>query len=416
MNPSRRAWLAGSLQTVIAAAGPSVRSEVFLRSAASGTAVMAYAYYTRKRGGAMVSIEQRWSSSDIIDSAYYRYSRDYGLTWGAPQQRITSERVEDGVRRRHLHGGWVDPHTGRFIEFWLEAVVPTGDPIEALRHWRIHYSIDGRPARQVIHRGAAYTLEHWLPGVHVGQNCAMLGDVSTEPLGRPDGSFLVPIDITPLAADGKLANPGGGYTYHDCAILHARWRRAELEWQMSSTIEADPSRTTRGVSEPTIAALAGDRLMLVMRGSNDRKPELPSCRWVSYSKDGGWTWSAPQPWTFNDGSELFSPSACSQLLAHSNGKLYWLGNITPANPRGNRPRYPFCIAEVDRKSGLPIRERVTMIDTLRPGDDATLSLSNFYAREDRQTHEIYLHMTRLFTPAVGWRGDAMLYRISCGSI
>jgi hypothetical protein len=240
----------------------------------------------------------------------------------------------------------------------------------------------------------------------------MLGDVSTEPLAMSGGTFLVPVDITPLGPDGKLANPGGGYTYHDCAVLHGRWKGRDIEWRMSSRLIGDPARSTRGLSEPTVAALDKHRLMLVMRGSNDRKPTLPSWRWVSFSRDGGWTWTTPEPWTFDDGSPLFSPSACSQLLAHSNGKLYWLGNITPANPRGNRPRYPFCLVELNRKSGRPMRDRVLQIDMMQEGDDPTLSLSNFYAREDRESHEICLHMTRLVTPATGWRGDALLYRVT----
>jgi hypothetical protein len=41
-----------------------------------------------------------------------------------------------------------------------------------------------------------------------------------------------------------------------------------------------------------------------------------------------------------------------------------------------------------------------------------LSLSNFYAREDRRTHEIAVHMTRLFARPKSWAGDAYLYRIT----
>src|SRR5438034_10228014 len=59
-----------------------VTREVFLRSPAKGTAVMADAYYTEASGGAMVSIEHRFSRSDTVDAAYYRYSKDYGRTWG----------------------------------------------------------------------------------------------------------------------------------------------------------------------------------------------------------------------------------------------------------------------------------------------------------------------------------------------
>ena len=117
------------------------------------------------------------------------------------------------------------------------------------------------------------------------------------------------------------------------------------------------------------------------------------------------------PWTYHDKSSFYSPSSCSQLINHSDGKLYWLGNITPTNPRGNRPRYPFVIGEVDRESGLLIRDSVRTVDDKTPEDDPLLTLSNFYAREDRQTKGIAIHMTRLFALPSGWKGDAMLYKL-----
>ena len=41
-----------------------------------------------------------------------------------------------------------------------------------------------------------------------------------------------------------------------------------------------------------------------MRGSNDKKYHLPSYRWVSFSSDGGWKWSKPEPWTYTDGEAV----------------------------------------------------------------------------------------------------------------
>jgi hypothetical protein len=163
--------------------------------------------------------------------------------------------------------------------------------------------------------------------------------------------------------------------------------------------------------EPTIEFLEGGRLIMVLRGSNDKRPELPAHRWVSFSKDGGQLWSEPVPWTYDDGQAFFSPSSCSQLVRHSSGRLFWLGNLTPENPKGNRPRYPFVIGEVHSRSGLLIRSSVRTVDTLQPGEDPVLSLSNFYAREDRVTREIAVHMTRLFALPNNWAGDAYLYRV-----
>jgi hypothetical protein len=155
---------------------------------------------------------------------------------------------------------------------------------------------------------------------------------------------------------------------------------------------------------------------MVMRGSNDKNPQAFGGKWASFSKDAGRTWTSPQLWTYTDGARFYSPSACSQLVPHSSGRLFWLGNITPKNSEGNRPRYPFMIGEVDRQSGLLRKETVTVIDDRGPDDGELLALSNFFAREDRETHEIVVHMSRQGTKSTArkadFTADAFLYRIA----
>jgi hypothetical protein len=413
---SRRVFLA-----VPAAFAPKqtrpFRRERFLLSPAKGTAVMAYAFYTRPRGGEMISIEERWSRSDTVDFAWIRRSHDHGHTWTAPVARATGERRSEGVLRRHPRCGFVD-RQGYYVEFWNEGVLPSDNPLEGLRAWNIYFHVSRNGGRtfnsptQVIHAGAEFNASHPLPGVWTGKNCVMLGEMTSVPIQAPDGGILVPVEIAPLAPDGQLYNPAGAYTYTDAVVLLGKWQGAQLEWRASEPIRGDPAWSTRGMDEPTIEFLDEGRLLMVLRGSNDRHPELPGYRWFSVSHDGGIRWTAPQPWTYHDGQKFFSPSACSQLLRHSSGRLFWLGNITSENPRGNRPRYPFVMGEVDRVTGLLRRESIWTIDTLQPGEDPILSLSNFFAREDRLTHEIAVHMTRLFARTEDWAGDAYLYRIS----
>ena len=311
----------------LARAQGRVQRDVFLASPAKGTAVMAEAYYTRSHGGAMLSIEHRLSRSDTVDAAYYRTSRDYGRTWSAPVARSTGERRPAGMWRRHPRACHLDPRTGRFLEFWVEGVLPTDDPLEGMRQWNIFYTVDGGPARQLIHEGAEFDARHPLPGVYTGRNCVMLGDVASLPLTLPDGAILLPAITTPLRSDGQLFNPTGGYTYTDALVLHGHWRGKDLLWRAADPVKGDPLRSTRGMDEPTLARLADGRILMLLRGSNDRNPSLPGYRWMSYSTDGGWHWTEPQPWTYTTGEPFFSPSACSQLLRHSNGKLYWIGHI-----------------------------------------------------------------------------------------
>lgn len=402
--------LAGS---ALLPAAEQVRREVFLKSPGKGTAVMAYAFYTQPKGGEMASIEQRWSRSDTIDISYYRFSKDNGRTWSEPKAVPTGEKRPNGMWRKHSRAGFVDMRTGRYLEFWNEGVLPSDDPLEGMKQWGLYYKIgsEGAPI-PVIHEGREFNERHPLPGVFIGKNAVMLGDQTSAPYLAKDGSILLPLEISPLGPNGQLYNPTGGHTYTDAAILHGQWKGDRLVWRMSAYIKGDPGKSTRGMVEPTVMELADGRLIVVMRGSNDKRNALPSYRWISVSTDGGWKFSVPKPWTYDTGEAFFSPSSCSQLVKHSSGKLFWLGNLTPENPKGNRPRYPLVIGEVNAASGLLMKSTVRVVDTRQPGENEILTLSNFYAREDRETKEIALHMTRLFALPDGWEGDAMLYRIT----
>jgi hypothetical protein len=373
---------------------------------------MASAFYTKPTGGDMLSIEQRWSRSDTIDASYLRTSRDNGRTWSAPQMSPTGEKRPNGMWRKHPRAGFIDPHTRQYLEFWNEGVLPSDDPLEGMKIWTMRYRIgDKGPVQAVVHEGAEYSIEHCMPGVWLGKNAVMLGDSASIPVATGDGRILLPVEVSPLDKDGKLYNPAGGYTYSDAMVIHGRWQGGKLVWKASDRVIGDPARSTRGMVEPTVEALDDGRMMMVMRGSNDKNHALPSRRWISYSTDGGWKWTKPDPWTYSNGEPFFSPSSCSQLLKHSSGRLFWLGNITPENPKGNRPRYPFLVGEVDRKSGLLLKNTVRTVDDRQPGESEILTLSNFYAREDRETRNIALHMTRMFAFPDGWVGDAMLYHI-----
>jgi hypothetical protein len=371
---------------------------------------MAQAYYTRSSGGAMMSIEQRLSRSDTVDVAYYRYSRDHGVTWSSPTAQSTGERLREGMLRRHPRGGFLDRSSGRFIEFWVEGILPHDDPLEGMREWNIFYRWKAGDRHQIICDGTEFDSRHALPGLYTGKNMVMLGDVASVAV-NVGKSILLPAVITRLGADGALYNPTGGYTYTDAIVLHAGWKGDRLAWRASEPIQGDPERCTRGMDEPTIESLRDGRVLMVLRGSNDRNPSLPSHKWVSYSSDGGFRWTSPVPWTFDDRSLFYSPSACSQLLRHSSGRLYWVGHITPQNARGNRPRYPLWLGEVSNETGLLRRDSLIKIDDREPGDDETLMLYSIYAREDRRTHEIAIHASRIVTPGGVFGGDAMLYRV-----
>jgi len=397
---------------------------VFIPSPRKGVALHASCYYTMRDVPHLMSVHMEESRSDIADVAYLRHSDDNGRSWSEPVEWPCDFEATSGTGRRHPHGPYLDPATGRCLRVWTHGVLPSDDPLEGMRQWTIHYSVseDGgvteSAGRQIIHQGAEYDETHHLPGVTVGKNGAMMGDLGQRPLTREDGVIVVPIQVTPTGPDGEYFNPGRGFTYTDCMVLFGRWQAdGSLAWTASERIVADPERTTRGVIEPTMAHLADGSLLMVMRGSNDGNPDLPGYRWQSRSSDGGETWTVPEPWACTDGEPFFSPSACSQLIPYSDGRLLWMGNVCRENPRGNSPRYPMVLCEVERETGLVVRDSITVIDDRAPDESPHLTLSNFYVREDRETGELLLYMARLFARDFreagkeDWTTDALEQRI-----
>lgn len=162
---------------------------------------------------------------------------------------------------------------------------------------------------------------------------------------------------------------------------------------------------------------------MVMRGSNAGQPTLPSYRWSSISHDDGDTWSAPEPWGYEDGASFFSPSSMSSLIRHSSGRVFWAGNLSAEHCRGNDPRWPVVIGEVDPQSLRLRRSSVLELDTKRPEDAARgrelvkdfngrVDLSRFWLTEDRVTHELVITYPRAFGGYV--RSDWATVRVAVG--
>lgn len=390
--------------------------DIFIKAPRAGVSVTTNTFYTRPRGVDMMCVMTTASRSDTADTLARRFSTDNGRTWSEWESVSFITRTPTGVHRQYAQPGWADPETERLLVMVLEGTLPTDNPLEGMKHWVLRYrvSLDGGRTyavdEQVIQNGD-YTPDHPLEDVWVGKNSFMIGATTCRPIRTRHGHFLVPVQITPLGPGGEYYNPGGGYTYHETAVLIGKWQEDHrVLWDLSERVANDPAKSTRGCVEPTIAEMPDGRILMVIRGSNDVKPHLPGYKWYAISNDGGRHWTKPKPWTYSDGSHFFSPSSCSQLLRHSSGRYYWLGNISPDNPRGNSPRYPLVVGEIDPRSMLLVKDTVSEIDTRQPGEDADLQLSNFIAYEDRENGDVVLHVTRFFHSR-GWRGNAYIYRI-----
>lgn len=353
------------------------------------TSPLMHASYLRRTGLEMVKVGG--------------YSADNGLTWTAlPESPDYDSGLPHGYRRESFPI-LVDHATGRIVRVVPSMDTPGLDPnaIEppvALETYYLRYRVSSDGGRtypfdeQIVATGQ--TPENPFEGVYRGKNAIFMGDVGSQLISTREGKILIPAQACILGEDGKLASPGGGFTYTDVVILIGTWTAdGHLAWETAQRIQGDPARSTRGMIEPTLAEMPDGRILCVMRGSNggtkDPDCQLPSYKWYSVSTDGGDTWTAPQPWTYTDGATFYSPSAMSQLLVHSSGRAFWIGNVSPDNCRGNHPRHPLVIGEVDRESLLLIESSVVQVDDVQP-DEGDVNLSHWWGLEDRPTGDIII--------------------------
>ncbi|MCC7518990.1 MAG: exo-alpha-sialidase [Verrucomicrobiae bacterium] len=385
------------------------------RAPARGTVAYEFAYYTRPTGWDQLRLRHLELRDDIYDGGEFAFSNDNGRTWPEVQPYRMSDTTAQGVIRRNQRAGFVDPLNGRLLQLEMQGLLRNDHALDGLAAWHLRYRVSedgGRTAlveAPVVQDG--FTPTHPFAPIWVGKNAMMLCSNGAI-LRCQQGHLLVATQFTPLGTDGRLHNPGGGYTWTEVLLLFGHWQDdGRIQWKTGSRLGIGPDRSTRGLIEPTLTQMPDGRILMVLRGSNDAHAQLPGHKWHCISNNGGRIWTAPQPWRYSDGTPFFSPSSCSQFLTHSSGRRFWLGNLCPSNPAGSHPRYPLVAGEVDPVSLGLIRESLCLVDTRQPDDPPSLMLSNFYAHEDRASGELVVWMTRMTAEHGELNGDVYLYRI-----
>lgn len=235
-------------------------------------------------------------------------------------------------------------------------------------------------------------------GVKIGRNGYTIPLTSPFVKGS-NGEILIPVHLHPWDEERQMIyNPADAYLFGDSGVLIGEWTadRSDLRWKFGEWLRIDHRLSTRGLFEPSIVELSPGHFAMVMRGSNLKKPDLPSYAWLSFSSDYCRTWTTPKPFSYSDGQPFFVPAACSTLFRSVfNQKLYWIGNICDQNPSGNHPRYPLVMGRVDEKKFGLIRESVVVIDhRVANREDLSVELSNYKILECPDTPEIVVAVTR----------------------
>ena len=185
--------------------------------------------------------------------------------------------------------------------------------------------------------------------------------------------------------------------------LLGTWNAQErtYEWKACDQPITVPHRLSgRGLEEPAIATLTNGDLLLSMRGANicdgpdpwRGTVESPGRAWYCVSTDGGHSWGSVSDLRYDTGEQFFSPSAMAKLIRSTKtGKLYWLGDIPRTPPRGDNPRYPLVLAEVEETIPALKKDSVAVIEDRDPTRQSEIvGFSNFSLLEDRETLDLEL--------------------------
>jgi len=391
-----------------------VYKKIFVKPPYKGVSINCALSYVDKDTFKMVRICTFQNLSDRPSQQYISYSTNNGMDWNAGKLLNKYKVVKDGTIR-YSTMPWLDEDKGILFLFHHTIYMKNDEVLTGLYGRKIfyQYSKDGGNTftefSQIIESGREFDEKHYMRDVWYGRNSASIGNI---PIKLSANEILLPLYYFPLDRNGRLYNPIGAYTYTNVVFLHGFWRNKYIEWISSDPITIDPYKSTRGLSEPAVIELDNGILFTVMRGSNDKMPSLPGYKWISVSEDGGWSWSKPEPFKYDDGEKILSPASYSALIKHSSGKVYWIGNISKTNPVGNSPRYPLVIGEIDQDKMALKRSTITIIDTKRRGESKYLQLSNFNVYEDRKTREIVVTLARLFPQnREDWTAPCYMYRI-----
>jgi hypothetical protein len=243
-------------------------------------------------------------------------------------------------------------------------------------------------------KGEPYNKDHFLKDVTFGTN--MAATVSPRVIRAEDNTLLVSVQVQIVDEKDGVINPSS-MGFMKCGAMKGTWNEGSLDyqWNLGEYASVTQEESTRGVFEPTFERIGEKKIIMVMRGSNLNKEEqIEGVKFYSISQDNGMTWTKPIPLKYDDGSTMYSSSCIPKIIRHSNGKLFFIGVINKSNPKGNLPRYPLCIAELDPNRGVILKETITIIDTKRASQDETIcdaypvDFSNHGIYEDENTGDI----------------------------
>jgi hypothetical protein len=345
--------------------------------------------------------------SDGYDDYSYQISRDNGKTWSAPILRWKSEQVKEGRIRYGEPAAYYDSDKDRLIVLTDRTLYPKD-------------SLDHNQVAEVVMDVYDPAADRWLERRPVNLSPGRSIAVSfTFPIKLASGRLLFPAMRPMIDANNRHVFYPGCWAPMDEALEIIGDYRADgsLSWQLGEPIRISPATSSRGLDENAVAELGDGRIAAVCRGDNSMFPEKPGYKWLSFSENKGKNWSEPVPFPCTEGKPIESGANGSAFFRSTkNGRLYWIGNlcIHGRRPKGNFPRTPLVVAEIQEKPFGIIRDSISVFDEQGPGESDNVQMSNFRFYEDRETGDLVLFYTRYSERSAKDWMDADYHRIRVG--
>ncbi|MCC7264829.1 MAG: exo-alpha-sialidase [Candidatus Latescibacteria bacterium] len=325
--------------------------------------------------------------SDGYDDFELSLSRDKGQTWTPPRPWLKSRVVPGGRLRYAEPAALFDPDTGKLVVLVDENLYPDDQ-------------LDTDSTIKLIQTTYDPASGEWTPRQHLdltpGRYLAMSFSF---PIKTSKGALLFPAMRPLLDETGKPVHYQGCWATADesLTVIGEYGADGELRWQVGAPVPVDLEKSSRGLNENTLAELRDGRIAMICRGDNSMYPERPGYKWLSFSEDNARTWSVPVPLPCDKGDPLESSATGSALFrSPQNGKLYWLGNlcIQGERPKGNYPRVPLVVAEVQEEPFALRRDTIAVVGQRQFGEPAQVQMSNFRFYVDRETGDLVVFVTR----------------------
>ena len=364
-----------------------ISRDVYKKSDGERAPVTGFAGYVSNSKPVLMLCDGWEDYSDGYDEYAIRMSHDNGRTWTEPAMKFKGFKTDEGKVRYGEPAAFWDADKEKLIVLIDKSLYPGDVMHNQTRYQVVEHIYDGRTGKWSDERDPQLA-----PGLSLAVSFSF-------PIKTRRGNIMVPAMQGMEDADGRIiVDKRSGTPVSEPLTIIGRWnRKGGLDWKVGRPVEVDRDATTRGMDENVYAELRSGRIAMVIRASNAGAHELPGYKWLCFSDDDGLNWSKPVPVPATGGPPIESGANGSAFFRSiKNGRLYWMGNLAlrGERPKGNWPRSPLVIVEVQEEPFALKRETIFAVDERGYNDSPRVQMSNFRFYQDRATGDVVIFLTR----------------------